>query len=191
VNDLGPFNYLGVYNNSIAIENNKFNNCDRASSQGRANTSFVHNFIPSKPTLLKSNNSTIIAPFNTANNALISYYNPPALWGNNSSIKVTTMWTMANSSNTKTIGINIGTMGNTAWSTTVSNVSSYKSCVIIQNRNSQKSQMSYDLFNTTPIQYTSLDTTQLGQIAVMCQKQVASESVNLESVTIEFMPGNI
>lgn len=133
--------------------------------------------------------AAVSAPANTSENTLYSLNIPGGTLGPNDSLRVTSVWTMTNSANNKTVntklgGSNIGSVVNTA-------VATYKEQRQVSNRGVQNSQVAFvSAFgglgqSSVAVSALSIDTTKDQLLTVTGTKATAGETLTLESVLVE------
>lgn len=119
---------------------------------------------------------------------------PAGCMGANGLIRVQTLWSMTNSANNKVPRVKFG--GTTLLDVTLTTVAVLSDQRIVQNRNSQSSQIAKPLGNmtgggwgtaTSAVVTASVDTSADTTILITGQKSSAGETLTLESYLVEVM----
>jgi len=131
----------------------------------------------------------------TAETQLASLTLPGGAMGPNGVLRVTTLWSYSNSANSKTLRVRLGGLSGTAFqanAVTTSNIGVMQRT--IQNRNSQSSQIGFNIANAvsyttvgsgTSVATGAVDTSVDQSLVITGQLASAGETVTLESCLVE------
>lgn len=135
------------------------------------------------------------APADTNENVLATVTLPAGIMGPNGIVRITTLWTVTNSANAKTLKVYFGGLGGTTYlSVGLTAVASYQPITMIRNRNSVSSQVgSPDAAtasissSTDGVTTSSINTASAVDIVITGTKASAGETISLESYLVELI----
>ena len=146
--------------------------------------------------ILASSGAAVSCAADTAENTLASITIPAGAMGPNGSLRVSTLWTMTNSANNKTIQVKLGGTGGTAFCNLVlgAGIASARYQHQIHNANSQSSQVGFVAANTVGFGTAaganvtaSIDTSAATTLVITGQKASAGEVLTLLAYTVELI----
>lgn len=151
---------------------------------------------PFSPIILGVSGVASSAGANTTENTLATVTIPGGLMGPNGILRVTTLWTMTNSANNKTIQVKLGGTGGTAYCNLVlgTGIASARYQHQIQNANSQASQVGFVAANVTGFGTaaganvtSSIDTSATTTLVITGTKASSGEVLTLQSYLVELL----
>lgn len=136
----------------------------------------------------------VSAGANTDENTLATIAIPAAAMGANGQLRITTVWTVTNSGNNKTLRVRLGGIAGTQFlSAAVTTVATVRNQLFLANRNSQSSQVgginSTTSFGTSSSVLTTatVDTSAAVDLVITGQKASSGETLTLESYLVELL----
>ncbi len=118
--------------------------------------------------------------------------------GVNGVIRVSTLWTMTNNVNVKTLRVRLGGgAGTVFWAAAGASIATLKGHCQIANRGSQSSQVAMDSAtlafgsSTAAVVTGAIDTAVNQDLVITAQKATGTDTVNLESYQVELCPGQL
>jgi hypothetical protein len=151
---------------------------------------------PFSPIILGVSGAASSAGANTTENTLATVTIPGGLMGANGILRVTTLWTMTNSANNKTITVKLGGTAGTAYCNLVlgTGIASARYQHQIQNANSQASQVGFVSANTVGFGTaaganvtSSIDTSATTTLVITGTKASSGEVLTLQSYLVELL----
>lgn len=142
--------------------------------------------------VLAVQNTQVVAPANTNENTLFSFTVPANSMGANGVLKVSYITSCTNSANSKSVRVKLG--ATTFQTSTVTTVTGVAIMTSIRNRNATNSQMAAnsavgDTSGSVGLNTGSIDTTQDQTFSITGIKASGAETLALESVIVELIPG--
>ena len=163
--------------------------------QGQSNyfASLLSNLSP--VLILARSAVAVTAPLTTNEEVLATITVPAGLMKTEGQLKITTLWSYTNSTNIKTLRVRFGGIGGTAYLSNAAGATlTSQTLTLIRNRNSATSQVGYAsgstasfAGSTSPVVTSNVNTVLETTIVITGQKAVNSESIVLESYTIELI----
>jgi hypothetical protein len=151
---------------------------------------------PSKSVVLASSAVAVSCPADTNDNVLATVTIPAGAMGPNGRLRITSLWTVTNSANTKGLRVKLGGAGGTDYSgVTLTASATLRTQIEICNRGAPNSQIGFTASQggfsvSTGANITSAIDTSVAQTIVFGgQKQSAGETITLESYLVELFPG--
>ena len=144
--------------------------------------------------VLAHSSVAVNCPADTSEDTLATVTVPAGAMGANGLVRVTTLWTVTNNANAKSLYVRFGgTSGTQFLAYNAASTNLMQNQVIIRNRNSQSSQVGF--YQSQPnsfsnpgsgaIQTAAIDTSASADIVIRAQKATAGDTVTLESYLVE------
>lgn len=143
--------------------------------------------------ILAASAVAVSGPADTNENILATINIPAGAMGLNGILRITTVWSITNSANNKTLRIRLGGIGGTAHFALVTTTSAmHFDTRMIANRNAANSQVSFHSASLPPTSNGaaiagSIDTSVAQTLVITGQKASAGETITLESYLVELL----
>lgn len=147
-----------------------------------------------QPYVLARSAVAVSCPADTTEDVLATVTIPAGAMGISGAVRVTTVWTITNSANAKTLRMRFGGTSGTAYLSTAATTSaSFSDCHLISNRGSASSQVGSAQAiglggSAAAVITSSVDTASATTIVISGQKASAGETLTLESYLVELFP---
>lgn len=147
------------------------------------------------PYILAASAVAVTAPADTSENILATISVPAGAMGANGALRIYTLWSYTNTADDKICRVRLGGIGGTAFvEQTATTTLTFGKTVVIQNRNSESSQITYPSVtgagqgaSGVAVTTGTINTANAQDIVLTGQKETAGDTLTLEAYVIELL----